>query len=77
MSTHAITQQSNENNHHLTISSIIEILFDRSTKVKSIKIICCPAHKGIKGNETADARAKVATNKAKTFEPTYNNIIRH
>ena len=41
---HAITQQNNENCHHLTISSIRENLFDISTKVKSIKIIYCPAH---------------------------------
>ena len=39
---HAITQQNNENYHHLTISSIRENLFD--IKVKSIKIICCSAH---------------------------------
>ena len=67
---HVITQQNNDNYHHLTISSIRENLFDISTKVKSIKIVYCPAHKGIKENETADALAKIATKKAKTLEPT-------
>ena len=40
----------NENYHHLTIS-IRENLFDISTKVKSIKIICSSAHKGIKDKD--------------------------
>ena len=69
---HVITQQNNDNYQRLTISSIRENLFDISTKVKSIKIIYCPAHKGIKDNETADTLAKIATKKAKTLEPTYN-----
>ena len=47
---HTITQQSNENYYHLTISSFRENLFDISTKVKSLKIIYCPAYKGIKWN---------------------------
>ena len=67
---HAITQQ-NENYHNSTISSIREN-FDISKKVKSIKIIYCPAHKGIKDNKTADELTKIATEKAKTLEPTYN-----
>ena len=69
---HVITQPSNENYHHLTISSFRENLFDISRKVKSIKIIYCSAHKGIKDNETADALVKIATKKPKTLEVTYN-----
>ena len=37
-----------------------------------MNITYCPAHKGIKDSETADALAKIATKKAKTLEPTYN-----
>ena len=65
-------KKDNENYHYLTISSIGENLFYISRKVKSVKTIYCPPHKGIKDNKTADALAKIATTKAKTLEPTYN-----
>ena len=34
-------------------------------RVSEIRLIHCPAHKGIPDNETADSQAKVASKKAK------------
>ena len=66
----AIPPQNNENYHHLSISIRIN-LFDISTKVKSIKIIYCPAHKRIKDkyNEWNRRLTCKDTKKAK-----YNNM---
>lgn len=69
---HAITKQKNDYYHNSTISSIRENLSAISSKVKSVKIIYIPAHKGFTDNETADILAKTAAKKARTLSPTYN-----
>ena len=40
-----------------------------SEKVANIKIIFCPAHLGIEGNELADSLAKTGAKKAKHLQP--------
>ena len=67
---HAIKQQKKENYHNITISNIRKNLIEIHPKVKSVKLIYCPVHKGIKENETADEQAKVAPTKAKNHKPT-------
>ena len=42
---------------------------DISEKVDNIKIIYCPAHIGIEGNELADGLAKTGAKKAKHLQP--------
>ena len=40
-----------------------------SEKVDNIKIIFCPVHLGIEGNELADSLAKTGAKKAKHLQP--------
>ena len=44
-------------------------IMDISQKVDNIKIIYCPAHIGIEGNELADGLAKTRAKKAKHLQP--------
>ena len=51
------------------IRQIREKIMDISEKVDNIKIIYCPAHIGIEGNELADGLAKTGAKKAKHLQP--------
>ena len=68
----AVTSQKRENYHNSTIRAICENLMDISPKVQKIRLVYCPAHQGIQGNELADSLAKTAPKRAKHYIPTPN-----
>ena len=61
--------QSRESYHNETITKIRDNLTQISSLVEHIKLIYCPAHKGIKENEIADNLAKTASKKAFHLPP--------
>ena len=65
----SITSQDSEKYHNRMIRQIRENIMDMSEKVDDIKIIYCPAHIGIEGNELADGLAKTGAKKAKHLQP--------
>ena len=65
----SITSQDSEKYHNSTIWQIRENIMDISEKVDNIKIIYCPAHIGIEGNELAYSLAKTGAKKAKHLQP--------
>ena len=65
----SITCQDSEKYHNSIIRQIRENIMDISEKVDNIKIIYCPAHIGIEGNELADGLAKTGARKAKHLQP--------
>ena len=65
----SITSQDSEEYHNSMIWQIIENIIVISEKVDNIKIIYCPAHIGIEGNELADGLAKAGAKKAKHLQP--------
>ena len=65
----SITCQDSEKYHNSMIRQIRENIMDISEKVDNIKIIYCPAHIGIEGNELADGLAKTGAKKAKHLQP--------
>ena len=71
----SITSQDSKKYHNSMIrqirENILDILkyFEYLEKVDNIKIIYCPAHIGIEGNELADGLAKTGAKKAKYLQP--------
>ena len=65
----AIMAQSRESYHNETITKIQDNLTQISSLVEHIKLIYCPAHKGIKENEIADNFTKTASKKAFHLPP--------
>ena len=59
----AIIEQNHKNYHDIMITEITQNLTNISHRIKSIKFVYCPAHKGIVENETADKLAKIAAKK--------------
>ena len=59
-----IMAQCRESYHNETITKIRDNLIQISSPVELIKLIYCPAHKGIKENEIGDNLAKTASKKA-------------
>ena len=65
----AIIAESRESYHNETITKIRDNLIQISSLVEHIKLIYCPAHKGIKENEITDNLAKTASRKASHLPP--------
>ena len=67
--------QSRESYHNETITKTRDNLTQISSLVEHIKLIYCPAHKGIRENEIADNLAKTASKKASHLPPRANISI--
>ena len=65
----AVMAQNRDSYHNKIINKIRENLIRISSCVDEIKLIYCPAHKGIEDNEIADSLAKVASTKALHLPP--------
>ena len=55
--------------HDKTIRGIREILMEISKQSNQIKVIYCPVHKGIVGNEISDSLAKISPKKTTYLPP--------
>ena len=71
-----IIEQNHKNYHDTTITEIRQNLINISHSIKLIKVIYCPAHKGIVENETVDKLVKTAAKKCKPYSQT-SLIIRN
>ena len=65
----AIMAQSRESYNNETITKIRDNLIQISSLVEYIKLIYCPAHKGMKENEISDNLAKTASKNASHLPP--------